>query len=124
MMSSLRFLYPRTMQVGPFSRKQLGYIVAAGGALIALVCLLAEPLGIGSGGGIHVRQIIGAVVGAVILLIGLWLAFGPEGAPRAADDTAAADAGPAQGADQPGAAGQPTVASPQPPAEPPPADTP
>jgi hypothetical protein len=123
MLSTFRFMYPRTMQVGPFSRKQLGYIVAAGGALIVLVCLLAEPLGVGSGGGIHVRQIIGAVVGGVILLIGLGLAFGPEGAPRAADDTAAADAEPAQGADQPGDAGQQTVASPSP-TEPPPADKP
>ena len=96
----------------------------AGGVLIALVCVLAEPLGIGSGGGIHIRQIIGIIVGVIIALVGLWLAFGPEPPPRAADDAAAAGAEPAQGADQPGAAGQPTVASPQPPAEPPPADTP
>jgi hypothetical protein len=109
------------MHLGPLGRKQLGYIVLAGGALVVLLCALAEPLGIGSGGGIHGRQIAGIVVGALAVLIGLWLAFGPE-APSG--DAEAQETGPAA---RPTVAGTPPPNEPPPPAPaepPPPADQP
>ena len=61
---------------GQLSRKQIGYIAAAVGLLLLIVSAFAEPLGIGAGGDkFGWKQIAGTVAGALVLLVGLWLAF-------------------------------------------------
>lgn len=57
------------------TKKIIGYILIALGVVGAVVFLTADATGLGSGNGIGYRQIIGAVVGLVIALIGIWLAL-------------------------------------------------
>ena len=57
------------------SERQLAYALIIIGILIALGSLLADSIGIGSAEGIGTYQIIVAVVGAVLALIGLYLAY-------------------------------------------------
>jgi hypothetical protein len=51
-------------------KKGLSLIVIVVGIILLLVSLLADVLGIGGYPGIGFKQIIGAVVGAVITIIG------------------------------------------------------
>ena len=51
-------------------KKGLSLIVIAVGIIFLLVSLLADVLGMGGYPGIGFKQIIGAVVGAVIAMIG------------------------------------------------------
>ena len=57
------------------SERQLAYALIIIGILIALGSLLADSIGIGRAEGIGTYQIIVAVVGAVLALIGLYLAY-------------------------------------------------
>ncbi len=44
-----------------------------GGQLILLVSLLADVLGLGEDRGLGSKQILGAILGIVVLLEGVWL---------------------------------------------------
>jgi hypothetical protein len=57
-------------------RKQLGWAAAAVGALLVAVSSLADPLGIGEGGGFGWKQTVGTIAGAVLAAVGLWLLYG------------------------------------------------
>ena len=61
-------------------RKRLGWALVALGVVFACVSALADPLGIGEGGGVGWKQITGVVVGAAVLLVGLALAYTGRGA--------------------------------------------
>ena len=52
-------------------KKGSSLILMGVGIILLLVSLLADVLGIGDSPGIGFKQIIGAVVGAVIVIIGL-----------------------------------------------------
>ena len=52
------------------SKNTINLILMIGGALLALVSLLADVIGIGSYPGINYAQIGGAVVGVLFILLG------------------------------------------------------
>jgi hypothetical protein len=56
-------------------RRQIGYLVAAVGALLVVVSALADPIGVGEGGGFGWKQAVGVVVGAVLVAVGGWLLY-------------------------------------------------
>jgi hypothetical protein len=51
-------------------RSRYGAILLALGALLLVLSALADPIGIGEGGGIGWKQILGMVVGAAAIVIG------------------------------------------------------
>ena len=51
--------------------KRTNAILMVVGAVIALFFLLADTIGVGKGPGVGYKQIIGALVGALIFVIGL-----------------------------------------------------
>ena len=53
------------------NKKQIGIASLVIGVLIFLVCLAADPLGLGSSPGLGIKQIAGAVVGVVIAAFGM-----------------------------------------------------
>ncbi len=55
------------------SRKTLGYILVAAGAVVVLVSVFADSLGLGAAAGFGWRQTIGAIVGVIIAVVGVWL---------------------------------------------------
>lgn len=65
----------------PRTRKLTGWVVAAVGVIVAVVGLLADTLGLGGEGGddFGPKQIIALVVGLVLVIAGLALAFLPIG---------------------------------------------
>lgn len=50
-----------------------GCTLVLGGLLILLVSLLADVLGLGEDRGLGSQQILGAILGIVVLLEGVWL---------------------------------------------------
>ena len=56
------------------ARSMLARVVIGGGVLLVLISLFADPLGLGR------RQILGVVVGALVILVGvfLWMPDGEE----------------------------------------------
>lgn len=54
-------------------KKRLSFILIVVGIIILLVSLLADVLGIGGYPGIGYKQILGAIAGAVISIIGFIL---------------------------------------------------
>jgi hypothetical protein len=57
------------------SRTNWGWALAAIGALLAAFSVLADPIGIGEGSGVGWKQVVGTIVGAVVLLAGLALVY-------------------------------------------------
>jgi hypothetical protein len=57
------------------SNKTIGYALIILGVVVLVISLAADALGIGNVTGIGWKQILGAVVGAVIALGGVWLAL-------------------------------------------------
>lgn len=57
------------------SGRQLAYALILVGVVVALVSLLADPLGIGADDGFGTYQIVGLVAGLVVAAIGLYLAY-------------------------------------------------
>lgn len=55
------------------SKKLIGILSMAGGAMLFVLSLIADPIGIGSYPGINSAQLIGAAVGFAVLVIGYWL---------------------------------------------------
>jgi len=54
-------------------KKTLGQILMIIGAVAVIAALAADALGIGNGLGVGWKQILGAAVGVIILLVGVWL---------------------------------------------------
>ncbi len=54
-------------------RKRLAWPLVAIGAALVAVAALADPLGIGEGGGVGYKQVIGMVVGGILVAGGLVL---------------------------------------------------
>ena len=52
-------------------RKRLAWALVALGAALAALSALADPLGIGEGGGIGYKQVTGMVVGGAMVVAGL-----------------------------------------------------
>ena len=63
-------------------RKRLGWAIAALGAVLVAVSALADPLGLGEGGGVGWKQITGIVVGAAVVLVGVVLVYAQRGGGR------------------------------------------
>jgi hypothetical protein len=61
-------------------RTRLGWVLVALGAVLVAISALADPLGLGEGGGVGWKQITGVVVGAAVLLVGLALGYTGRGA--------------------------------------------
>ena len=56
-------------------RRQMGYAIAAVGALLVVVSALADQLGIGEGD-FGWKQVVGVIVGAVLVAGAGWLLYG------------------------------------------------
>jgi hypothetical protein len=54
------------------SQKTIGLVVMVGGAVLLILSLTADLIGIGSYPGLHWAQLTGAAVGLVVLMFGLW----------------------------------------------------
>ncbi len=51
----------------------LAWVVIGIGALLVLIALFADPLGLGRAPGVGWKQILGILVGALVLLAGVYL---------------------------------------------------
>ncbi len=60
-------------------KKAIGFVLVALGVVIAAVSLLADVIGIGSGGGIGWHQWLGAAVGVILAFAGAWLSVSKAG---------------------------------------------
>jgi len=56
------------------AKKAIGYILSIIGALVAVIFLAADSLGIGRYPGINWAQMLGGAIGIIILLLGVWMA--------------------------------------------------
>jgi len=54
------------------SKRTLGIILIILGVLLAVVSLAADSLGLGNGMGIGWKQILGAVIGVLVAVGGIW----------------------------------------------------
>jgi hypothetical protein len=57
------------------SKRMIGYLLCAIGAIIAFVSLAADVIGIGQKPGIGGYQILGTLIGVIIAIVGVWLAL-------------------------------------------------
>jgi Na+/alanine symporter len=57
------------------NKKAIGFVLLAVGIILLAVSLLADMIGIGGGGAFGLKQILGAVAGAVAAIAGLVLAL-------------------------------------------------
>jgi hypothetical protein len=57
------------------SKKRLGLVLFAIGMLLLIVSLAADAFGIGTAGGIGWKQWLGAAAGAILEILGVWLAL-------------------------------------------------
>ncbi len=55
------------------TKRTIGIILIIVGVIGAAVSLAADPLGIGTYPGINWAQLLGAVVGIVVVMVGAWL---------------------------------------------------
>jgi hypothetical protein len=56
-------------------RMRLWWGLVALGAVLVILSALADPIGIGGGDSFGWKQVAGVVVGALAVLLGLWLLF-------------------------------------------------
>ncbi len=63
--------------------RAVGITCIAIGAALALISGLAETMGIGAGGGIGWKQIVGIAIGCAIALAGITIVLGPSSRPPA-----------------------------------------
>jgi hypothetical protein len=54
-------------------KKTAGIVLLVVGIVVLLLSLAADPIGIGTSPGLGYQQIIGAIVGAVVAVVGLVL---------------------------------------------------
>ena len=57
------------------SKRTIGIVLIIIGVVLAIVSLAADAIGIGSYPGINWAQIVGAAVGIIIALVGVWLGW-------------------------------------------------
>jgi hypothetical protein len=55
------------------SKKTIGVVLIVLGVVLLLVSITADTLGIGTGNGFGWKQAVGAIVGNLIALAGIWL---------------------------------------------------
>jgi uncharacterized membrane protein len=55
------------------SKKTIGLVLIVIGVILAILSLAADAIGIGNQQGFGWQQILGTIVGIVIILIGIWL---------------------------------------------------
>ena len=59
-------------------RNRYGAILLALGAVLLALSALADPIGIGEGGGVGWKQIVGIVIGAAAIVLGaVWMRARP-----------------------------------------------
>jgi hypothetical protein len=75
------FLSSRRRKEATVDNPMLAWVVIGIGALLVLIALFADPLGLGRSPGFGWRQTLGVVVGALILLGGLYLRRRGKGSP-------------------------------------------
>jgi len=56
-------------------KKKIGIALFGAGAIILILSLAADPIGIGGSPGFGWKQILGALVGAVLTVVGLVLGY-------------------------------------------------
>ena len=65
---------------------RIGVVIVAVGVVIALVSALADPIGIGAeDSGFGWKQVVGAIVGALVAIAGIAINMRSRGEPRAAE---------------------------------------
>jgi uncharacterized membrane protein YgaE (UPF0421/DUF939 family) len=57
------------------SKKMIGFVLIALGAVMAVVSLGADIIGIGNKLGFGWQQLLGTTIGVIVLLVGVWLAL-------------------------------------------------
>jgi hypothetical protein len=57
------------------SKRTIGIVLIVIGVVLAIVSLAADAIGIGTYPGINGAQILGAAVGIIIALVGVWLGW-------------------------------------------------
>jgi hypothetical protein len=67
-------------------RRQVGYVLLALGAALLVVSALADPIGIGEGGGFGWKQTVGVIAGALVAAAGGWLLYA-RGVERTASES-------------------------------------
>lgn len=55
------------------SRKTLGLVLLVAGIVVLILSLLADPIGLGEAPGFGSNQIVGTIVGALLMMVGLIL---------------------------------------------------
>ena len=56
------------------SKRTMGYLLIVLGAVVLVISLTADSLGIGGAPGIGWKQLTGAGVGLIVMIYGIWLA--------------------------------------------------
>jgi hypothetical protein len=64
-------------------RKLVGGVVTAAGVALLVLSALADPIGLGEGGGFGWKQTTGVIVGAVVVVVGLALMYVRRGEAKA-----------------------------------------
>ena len=54
------------------SKRTVGIVLIVLGVLLAVASLAADVIGIGSGGGLGWKQLLGAGVGVLVVAVGVW----------------------------------------------------
>jgi hypothetical protein len=57
------------------SKRTIGIVLIVIGVVLAIVSLADDAIGIGTYPGINSAQLLGAAVGIIIALVGVWLGF-------------------------------------------------
>ena len=55
------------------SIRTIGFLIMVGGAILLVISLVADLIGLGSYPGLNWAQLTGAAVGLVVLIGGVWL---------------------------------------------------
>lgn len=55
------------------SIRTIGFLLMVGGAILLVISLVADLIGLGSYPGLNWAQLTGAAVGLVVLIVGVWL---------------------------------------------------
>jgi uncharacterized membrane protein len=64
--------YLLILMEGYMNNRTIGFIMIALGVILAAISVLADVIGIGSGG-FGLKQVLGTAVGVVLAIIGVWL---------------------------------------------------
>jgi hypothetical protein len=56
----------------------VGIVLAAAGLVLLGISVLADPIGVGQENGFDGKQVVGTVVGAAVMVVGLALVYAPR----------------------------------------------